>query len=161
MGVKVTKTGLNNLKRNIKSLNGATVDTGFFGGVPRRDGFTNATIAMWQEYGVEEVNIPERPFMSSTYLRNRNYKAQVRVIARDILLLKTSTSKSLNLLGKMIAKDMLNTLWNWHLTDSNAPSTIKKKGFDYPLVETTTLANNIKSRTRGITNKGDRSKGVR
>lgn len=149
MSMKLQRKGLNKLKANLRHMNNSSTQTGFFNAKPHDKNNTMATIALWQEYGTERLDqdgIPERPFMSSTYLKG-GYKKDITKLARDILTGRSTTKVSLDRLGKKIARDMQLTLWSWSVPP-NAPSTIKRKGFDFPLVETTALFHGIKSRTK-------------
>tara|TARA_R110000822_G_scaffold15369_9_gene52994 strand:+ start:1229 stop:1705 length:477 start_codon:yes stop_codon:yes gene_type:complete len=152
MAVKLDKKILQKLKRNVRFMDGSNTQTGFFGAKPHDSkGNTTATIALWQEYGTQvgrgNSKIPERPFMSSTYIKAGNYRSSLVKAARDILTGKSTTKTSLDKLGKKVAMDMQLSLWAWS-TPPNADSTVDRKGFDFPLVETMTLFNSIKSRTK-------------
>ena len=152
MAMKLNKKVLNKVKRNLAHMDNSSTQTGFFGGKPHgKKGNTQATVALWQEYGTEvgrgNSSIPERPFMSTTYLISNGYKGAITKSAREILLGRSTTKTELDKLGREVAKDMQLALWSWS-SPPNADSTVKRKGFNYPLVETTTLFNAIKSRTK-------------
>lgn len=154
MTVKLNKKGLNKLKANLRFLDGAAVDTGFFNGELHDDKNTMATIALWQEYGTDKgkgkgnlPGIPERPFMSQTYLVNGKYRAIFRREAQMILLGQSTTSRSLDRMGRRIRKDMKTSL-DLLVSPPNAPSTIKRKRSSKPLIETGALRNGIKFRKR-------------
>ena len=153
MGVKiVVKTkydmkGLNNfIKRYPKQTKSGRV--GHFGNVPHMFSrhLTYAALSYIQQKG--EGNIPSRPYMkialqSPAFVKKYNdiVKQIVEDRAKDI------TTKSIRLQIKELAIDLKKVMMGVIETSSglarNAPSTIKLKGFDKPLVETGNLVNDI------------------
>ena len=89
-------------------------------------------IAAWQEFGTK--NIPERPFVREG-VKPRKYRSIMKQNAAKVLRGKIKTKTVLTRIGKMGADDVRLSLLAWS-TPGNAPSTIAKKGFDDPLIDT-------------------------
>lgn len=122
------------------------VDVGFFDGRPHpKTGETEATVAAINEFGVESLNIPERPFMAATA---RDTKVGVK-LAEELKrnLFQQRGRFSWNTVGKFYANEVAVTIRDFS-SPPNAPLTISLKGFDNPLVETGHMMNNVKTRVR-------------
>jgi hypothetical protein len=98
---------------------------------------TNAEIAFYNEFGTE--NIPERSFIRSAVDEDRSRLERKTEDLINIIMLGAITPKKvLDKLGfdiKQLIKNKIVTLD----APPNAPSTIRKKGFNNPLIETRTL----------------------
>ena len=109
---------------------------GFIDSATYPDGQNVASVTFWNEYGT--ARIPPRPFMRTTIAQNReNWVEMVRklvpVHGADLSLLK---------LGEEMKGKLVFSILNW-VEPPNAPYTIKKKGFDKPLVETAQMSRSI------------------
>ena len=150
MTMKLDKSQFNKLKVNMRFLDGASVDIGFFDSEMLDADNTLATVALWQEYGTYlrgKPHIPERPFMSHTFIFNRGYKREVTIEAGLILTGRSTTSRSLSKIGGTVRRDMKLSINNW-IAPANATSTVQKKGFNKPLVHTGALSNGVRFRKR-------------
>lgn len=118
----------------------ASVRAGFFedqGKHPDSD-LTFAELATVLEVGPEPHSRP-RPFMRVAYEKNvEKYVRQVATLINDVLDEKTSVDDGLAALGETMQEDIKDSLifGDW---PPNMESTIKRKGFDFPLVETGAL----------------------
>ena len=151
MSVVLDKRPFNKIKENMLKLNNSSTQAGFFGGKPHdAKGNTEATVALWQEYGTStgrgNISIPERPFMSSTYIIHKGYKREVSILVKNLMLGRSTTETELHSLGKTIATNMQEILWNWSYP-ANTEATKKRKGFNNPLVEHGALFRNVDHRT--------------
>lgn len=126
-------------KHNLKYY----LDVGIFSDrVDRFDNneLNNAEIGALMEFGSVEDNIPPRPFLS---LLVRGVKARAKINK------KIGKAKNiLNSLGEYLIKKLyraFNTrgFGTWA---PNAPLTVKKKGFNKPLIDTRQLLNSISYR---------------
>jgi len=90
-----------------------------------------AQVAFWNEYGTRTA--PPRPFFRTTISTQSNSWGD------KLALLLPATNfdgrKALSLLGQSMRDDIENAIAQWS-APGNAPLTIKKKGFDKPLVDT-------------------------
>jgi len=141
-----SKRRLERIRRTLIKATRSHVDVGYFDGSPHpKTGETEATVAAINEFGVESLNIPERPFMATTA---RSTKVGP-VIAGEV---KRQLSNSRggfrwNTVGKFYANEVAVTIRDFS-QPANAPMTISLKGFDNPLVETGHMMRNVDTRVR-------------
>ena len=90
------------------------------------------------EYGNE--HIPARSFVKGTFRKNiKEYRGALRSVP-FAMLDEQSLPETLDLIGAKMAQDMKAAIFNGvGLPPPNALSTIARKGFDHPLLETTQL----------------------
>lgn len=103
------------------------------------DGERIGKIATINEYGVPEHNQPPRPFMRYTVIKN---KKKWLDILQDILPQNMDVERSLNILGDVVADDVSQMIKAFAIP-ANAPSTIRKKGFNDPLVDTGLMRDSV------------------
>lgn len=120
----------------IPTYNTSRLRVGFIDSATYPDGQNVASVAFWNEYGT--ARIPPRPFMRTTIAQNReNWVEMVRklvpVHGADLSLLK---------LGEEMQGKLVFSILNW-VEPPNAPYTIKKKGFNKPLVEQGIMSRSI------------------
>ncbi len=116
-------------KRIIKALgdDDFEVDVGFFDE-------RNATVGFFNEFGTREV--PERPFMRTAFDRNLpQMTALFKKLLGNVADGKTSKRAAGLVLGKKMKKLITDSISSWS-TPPNASSTIERKGFNRPLVDT-------------------------
>ena len=90
-----------------------------------------AQVAFWNEYGT--ATAPARPFFRTTIAERSGdwgdvFKAGLKLYAMD-------GRKALRLLGQSMRDDIESAIAQWD-SPSNADSTVARKGFDKPLVDT-------------------------
>lgn len=102
---------------------------------------TVAEVAFWNEFGT--ITAPERSFIRSTVDENQKVlEAMTAKLLSDVLAGKLTTKMALDKIGfriqELIKKKIL------ELNDpKNAPSTIARKGFNNPLVDSRRLWRSI------------------
>lgn len=119
-------------KKLLKDANKYSLEVGYFADKRYEDGTYAAQVAISNEYGRPENNVPPRPFMRKTATKHaKDWKdfVEVRVKAGE------DWQKVLKELGVMVEEDISDMIAKW-TTPPNAPSTIKAKGFNDPLVDT-------------------------
>ena len=136
MGAKIY--GGNKLKTTLKDLSKTkqkALSVGFYPNSKYDNGLPVAQVAFWNEYGTSKI--PERPFF-----RHANIMASKKMIS-SFKTNKISKSKSIinqnqiNTIGKMWAVTIQESIEGKQITYvPNAPSTIKQKGHDKPLIDT-------------------------
>lgn len=90
--------------------------------------------AAWNEFGTKRI--PARPFMRiSTESNRRKYELNFIRDARRLSVGATTIRQVLDEAGREAAQDMKKTIDNF-VPPRNAASTVRKKGFDHPLIET-------------------------
>lgn len=111
---------------------------GFFEEAKYPDGTSVAQVAYWNEYGT--IHSPTRPFFRKTIRDNQSsWQDKLKQLVE---LYKGDTEKVLLLLGEIIKGDLYTTITTW-TEPPNAPSTIRKKGFNAPLRDTMQKARSI------------------
>lgn len=120
-------------KKALQELGKLEVRVGYQEGATYPDGTPVINVALWNELGT--VNIPPRPFIRQT-VDNNEAKFQSQMKAEAIKLANgASSDKVLNELG-VFAKGLLQKEIKDGGFVANAPSTVKKKGSDKPLIDT-------------------------
>lgn len=138
MGIKTSRAIYIKLPKPKKS--NSTVKIGFPDNSKSKEkdseGVTNIEKAVKNEFGLG--NTPPRPFMQKSYYDNFNkYKIYLKNAMKDI----SNVDKIdifLEKVGLMGVNDVQNTIANW-TNPSNAPSTVKKKETNDPLVDTSNM----------------------
>lgn len=129
---------LKDLGRKIQS---AYAHVGTFDPEAAKYGATN-------EYGDPGHNVPARPFMHTTFQQRR--QEWLSLIIDKLKKGGASSRQIVQEVGNQVAGNIVETLDNAPtLFAANAPYTVKKKGFDYPLKETGRLRKTIKCRVTG------------
>lgn len=108
----------------------ASAEVGFFEGEKYPDGTPVAAVAAHNEFGGGKT--PPRPFMS-TCMRNR--RNVWRKVVQNNLAKEVDARKTLAALCEQMVLDISDYIRIW-TSPPNAPATIKKKGFNDPLVDT-------------------------
>ena len=111
------------------------------GGEEREGGLTNVEIAAVHEFGAPEANIPERPFIRSTFdAYKQEYAEMVTKVLRGVIEGKLGVKQALDLVGaKMVAdinKVVRQTQGPAYGFAPLKPETIDRKGSSRPLIDT-------------------------
>lgn len=103
-------------------------------------------IAMWNEFGTSSkfgnANIPSRPFMRDSVDKHMEAINHMLMAQKDVLLDGATAKAILNTVG-LFQQDLIQTEIEQGDFIANAPSTIKKKGSDKPLIDTGTMKNSV------------------
>lgn len=100
------------------------VDAGYFDA-------ESATVAFYNEYGT--ATAPPRPFMFITInTRGKSWADGLRARLAEGMTVKEALTQT----GRDMASDILMAVSNPMMYPTNAKATIKKKGFNAPLLET-------------------------
>lgn len=140
----IVDKGWNRIKANLKGLDRQRVEVGVFAS---QVGAHLVLIAAANHNGTRDklgrVHIPRRPFILNAYRKRRKTLMGKRgVIASQLNLIYRKTGSSsylLHALGKYMTEEVQDMIVKT-ITPHNAPSTIRQKGFDKPLIEDGTLA---------------------
>ena len=116
------------------------VRVGIFESAKYEDGTPVAAVALWNEYGT--ANIPPRPFFRNTVAAHKDewpHQAAAILQANG-----GDMRQTLALLGEGVKGQIVETIQNFK-QPANAPATVRKKGFDKPLIDRGTLWRSIGS----------------
>lgn len=94
-----------------------------------RNPATLTEIAIYNEFGAPRANIPERPFLRSTFAKNEEkYRGELRKALRALLTKDADIRELMNKLGMMMVEDVKRTIENDdQVPPPNAPSTLAAK----------------------------------
>ncbi len=129
------------LNRIAESLNKAgSVRVGFLEKARYPDGTPVALVAAIQDFGAPSVGIPPRPFFRN--MIKEKSPEWPKAVERLIIDNNYDTEKVLTLMGEAIAGQLRQSI-----IDTNepplAPATIRRKGFDKPLIDTSHMINSV------------------
>lgn len=119
----------------------ATLEVGFWDDT-YSDGKSVASVAAFNEYG--GGNTPPRPFMRNCVKRNRK---KWRNAVQDILPVNLDIKKTFQTLGEDMVEDLKYEIYATN-TPPNAPSTVKRKGFNKPLIDTGKMVSSVRMRVK-------------
>ena len=121
------------------------INVGVIGG-EQQDGMSLASIGSVQEFGLITRNIPKRSFIKEPLLAHlgERIKRQKNKI-KQYLFVDKKLDEAYNLMGNTAVSIIIQSFRNkndgqWK---PNAPSTIRKKGVDNPLIDTGRLRRSI------------------
>lgn len=160
MRVNVRNTGGNKLKAKLEQVKkalqkagGYEVAVGYPVGVdnlgqpdPNYDnGASVIEVALANNYG---INVPQRPFMDlAAKDMKKTYERVMGKLGQKIIDGTADVEKVLDVAGLEAEEDVRKAIMDgpW---EPNAPSTVKAKGSDRPLVDTHTLHNKVTHKVR-------------
>lgn len=102
------------------------------------DGESVAQVAFWNEYGT--ATIPPRPFFRNTIAEHKD--EWPKQAAEMLEANGGDVRQTLELMGKGVKGQIVETIQDFR-EPPNAAATVKKKGFDKPLIDTGTLWRSI------------------
>lgn len=147
---------------HIKTLrkmgDGWTVEAGWFetarypAGKSGGAGMSVAQVARINEFGATikretyTITIPARPFMRLAYTRIKAKKADLQTrIAKQMIRGKIGPLEALAQIGLFMEGEIVQSIKNGGWTP-NAPSTVARKGFDKPLINTALMWQSVASK---------------
>ena len=122
-----------------------TLEVGFFEGSTYPDGTSVPLVAITNEFGKPAHNQPPRPFMRNTIAAHQQEWGPG--LGAALMENGYDTAPALDLLGSSIADQIRGTILNF-TTPPDAPTTIKRKGFDSPLRETMDMTRAVGHRVK-------------
>lgn len=145
--IKIDISGFENKLRNIQKTLKKRVRVGVLHAETYDNGATTADVAAWNEgNGSIGENAPQRSVIG---LPLELYRKEIIEAGKDVIrkegLTETSVKKALKEIGKT-ARDAIITAFDNRAEGEwaeNAQSTVKRKGFNRPMVDTGTLVSNI------------------
>jgi hypothetical protein len=140
----VRDIGWIHVKADAMNLSGYHIDAGLFADSGEHDGVPLAQIGFWLHYGTE--HIPARPWLeqSAAFIEKAAMK-DIEAIARRMGRLPDDPQILLKPLADAVAEGIKSYTLN-HPWRRNAVSTIRKKGFNWPLVDSGEMVDAISAR---------------
>lgn len=137
-GGEALQTKLQEILRKIK--NQPEVKVGFLEGSTYPDGTPVALVAAINNFGAPAAGIPARPFFSNMVReKSPNWG---KSLANILVTNNYDAKKSLALMGEGIGSQLQDSIQK--LADpANADSTVARKGFNKPLIETGHMINSV------------------
>ena len=144
--VTVRDIGWIKVKEDAAKLSGWMIEAGLFADSGDHDGTPLAQIGFWQEFGTR--TIPARPWLSggAEFIERAALKQMTR-IAQRIGRLPSNPKLLLDPLANAVAEGIRSYAMN-HAWTPNALSTERRKGFNWPLVETGAMIDAIDGRAK-------------
>lgn len=145
MSISMNTKKLDSLTKRVSEFNGTWVEAGFFEDSkygPSNGNLYVAQVAWWNERGTT-LN-PQRPFMSNTF-QDRNNRFHIQNSFKRIaigLIGNTGYKALVRGLGDLV-KDMIQVSIDDY-PGSNSPTTIARKGFNDPLLDTGKMLESVK-----------------
>ena len=119
---------------------GGTLKVGFLSGATYPDGKPVAMIAAIQNFGAPSRNIPPRPFFSNMITRRSG--EWPAVIVEQLRATNLNVPVAMKRIGLLVKGQLQQSI-----RDTNQPplaaSTIRRKGFDKPLIDTGHMLNSV------------------
>lgn len=137
--MSIKRTGsLDQALNKLLTRNDQYVKAGVMPGSKYPDGTNVATVAYKNEYGWK--NIPSRAFIRTTVKEQKENWAK---LAQQGAKAGYSIEKILGLVGTQMQQDIQYSITIWS-DPPNAPSTVARKGFNKPLIDTSLMRDSIK-----------------
>jgi hypothetical protein len=119
------------LQEIAQGMGGGSVKVGFMAGALYPDGTPVASVAFWNEFGT--ATSPPRPFFRQMVAdKSPNWPRRMAALAKST---DFDGPKVLGLMGESAAGSLQESI-NLFSTPKLAPSTVARKGFDKPLIDT-------------------------
>lgn len=144
--VTVRDIGWAAVKADAIKLSGWVIEAGLFADSGEHDGVPLAQIGFWLNYGTEDI--PARDWLGGgAEFTERAAMKQITAIVNRLGKLPGNPETLLTPVAKAVAEGIKAFAIN-HQWTPNAPSTVKQKGFDWPLVETGEMIDSIDGRVK-------------
>jgi hypothetical protein len=126
--------GWKDIMHCFRRLNGKTIKAGVLEGAgSEANGASIAEVATYNEYGTRRI--PSRPFIAIATDESKGWQGEIKRQVGGITS-SADVNGALNTIGEQMKKDIKNVIGDRSKLKPNAPSTIAKKGFDAPLIDT-------------------------
>lgn len=123
-----------------KKMGGVSVSIGFMEDATYPDGTSVAAVAFWNEFGVPEHNQPPRPFFRNMIEEHQDeWPAQMAAQAKGT---NYDGPRVLGLMGELIKGELQQSI-NDLDSPALAASTVARKGFEKPLIDTGHMLNSV------------------
>lgn len=139
----LNRKNLDKLILKINESKNTVLKVGFIGTNKHKySNLTVASIAVINEFGCLQKNIPARPFFQITLNKHKFYKDFIREMAREFSTKNKSMTSLLTVLGMKIQGDIQQEITELK-EPKNSDLTIKKKKSSNPLIDTGEMRRNV------------------
>lgn len=136
------------LQKAVDSLEGKSLEVGFFESARYKDGTPVAGVAAVHEFGSPARNIPPRPFMRTTAEEKQSEWSNLIAQGSKAVVNGSETAETmLEKIGLSVVGNIKNTITQI-TTPVLSPVTIKRKGSDKPLVDSGIMLNSVTHRVK-------------
>lgn len=142
--------GLARIMSSVKELARHSVEVGLVG--PEAEathanarGLTVAEVGLINEFGSTVANVPERSFLRATFRNNKRIPNIMTFAANDVVLGRKTPIEALDQVGR-VAAELVKQRIARQVPPANATFTVRRKGFDHPLIEDGELIHAISHR---------------
>lgn len=147
-GVIDRDLGFNRIMRGLQKLDGMEVVAGILKDSGKAEnGASYVDIATWNEYGTRRI--PSRPFIRISADTNRQTWTKIAQQCVNGVIDGDSPRDAAQVVGHRMVEDIRKVFGDKSKLAPNAPSTIKKKGHDKPLIDTGKLKATVNYRVEG------------
>lgn len=147
-GVIDRDLGFNRIMRDLQKLDGMEVVAGILKDSGKAEnGASYVDIATWNEYGTRRI--PSRPFIRISADTNRQTWTKIAQQCVNGVIDGDSPRDAAQVVGHRMVEDIRKVFGDKSKLAPNAPSTIKKKGHDKPLIDTGKLKATVNYRVEG------------
>lgn len=143
--VKIIDMGYEAMMSRLSTLENLEVRVGILEGVEGERGLSVAELGAVNEFGSVKAGVPERSFLRSGFDDAQDELWDNIVQAKDDVMMGRTTARTAGKhLGEMMQDAVREKIGT--VGPANAPSTIARKGFDMPLIESGRLKRSISYR---------------
>ena len=147
-GVIDRDVGFNRIVRDLQKLDGMEVVAGMLKDSGKAsNGASYVDIATWNEYGTRRI--PSRPFIRISADTNRQAWAKMAQQCVNDVIDGNSPTEAARVIGHRMVEDIRKVFGDTSKLKANAPSTIKKKGRNEPLVDSGEMRRRVNFRVEG------------
>ena len=151
MSVVWQDMGWANIVQHVRHLGELVLEAGIVGSDatdPHGDsGLTNGEIGALLEFGTRDGHVPAYHWLRGS-LRQQDYLIRwLAEATRSVVAGSSSPEAALGLVGQRLVHTIKDNISDG-LSPDNAPATVAKKGFNFPLVDTGELVRHISSLVR-------------
>ena len=147
-GVIDRDLGFNRIMRDLQKLDGVEVVAGMLrDSVKASNGASYVDIATWNEYGTRRI--PSRPFIRISADTNRQAWAKIAQQCVNDVIDGDGPRDAARVIGHRMVEDIRKVFGDTSKLKANAPSTIKKKGRNEPLVDSGEMRRRVNFRVEG------------
>ena len=123
-----------------RKMDAGAVEVGFMEGATYPDGTSVPAVAFWNEFGVPSNNTPSRPFFRNMIAKESpTWPGKMAKLAEAT---NFDGKKVLSLMGEDIKGALEESIIEFS-DPPNAPSTIKAKGFNKPLIDSSHMKDSV------------------